>query len=96
MARASFSLGDHLEEITCRGNFTQTQDLDRGRWTGGMDFLAGVIEHGANFSVGIPCQDGITLLEGAILYQQGGNDTAGFVNLGFDDGTELLYHRDWP
>ncbi len=57
-----------------------TKAVELGETEGAMSGLA----------IGITGQDGITHLERAVLHQQGGNDAFGFIERGFNDGTNGL------
>ena len=86
---AGFLFGSaDLEDVAGGRNFGQPHDLDRCGRSGFMDLLPFVIEHRADLTVSISCQDHAAHLQCAVLHQQRGKHALGAVDFCFDHGTE--------
>ena len=76
--------------IACRRYFLNPQDHD---WRAGpslFDDLPIMGEHRLDAAPGIANDNGITLMQGAVLDQQGRSDTPEFVQFGLNDGADAL------
>ena len=78
-------VGHSMEVIARAGHLAHADDLHGDGGAGISDLLALVVGHGADAAHGSAGDDHITLVQGAVLDQQGGNRTAALVQAGLDD-----------
>ena len=76
-----------LEDIAGGGHFSQAGDLHRGGRTGGFDLNALIVAHGTHTANGGTSNQTVTLVQGAVLNQQGSNGALALIQAGFHNGT---------
>ncbi len=84
-AASHFFLIDNKEFVTGFGQAVKTLNFHGHGRTGGFDFLALVVEHGANFTEVNAADEAVTLIDGTLGDEHGTDRTASFVELGFDN-----------
>ena len=82
-----------VEDVTGARNLGQTDDFDRNRRACGLDLPAVVVGHRADTADRSTCDNRITGVQRAVLYQQRCNRTAALIQLGLDDSTVRLAVR---
>ena len=78
-------VGHGVEVVAGAGDFTHTGDLHRHGGAGLVDLPALGVGHGADTAHGGAGDDHVTLVQGAVLDQQGGHGAAALVQAGLDD-----------
>ena len=76
-----------IELVACCRNLCQTGDLDRSGWASCINLFAFGVGHDADTSNRCAGNDAVAGVQGTVLYQNGCNRTAAFVEFCFDDGT---------
>ncbi len=79
------AVGDDDELIAGLGEAFEAEDFDG---SGGRSFgegLAAIVEHGADFAVGVADDEIVAGVEGAVLHEDGGDGAAAAIELGFED-----------
>ncbi len=84
---AGAALVRHRQDVvTGIGGSGQTQHLHRDRGTGGLDGVAGLVEHGPHPAVLAAADDHVAAPQRSGLHQDGGHRAAALVQAGFHDG----------